>query len=121
VPFSVADHHGIDTRLGLVDESCLYGLRGEFRTCHRDVGFDICLQRADSIGTKCARLRQNPLGSSLGGQIFTNKAFFHGDAEFFRQIRGGLPSALTVSTLYQQRNPGDFSDTNTTSGCSTIS
>ena len=55
------------------------------------------------------RLRQNQFGGSLGGPIFKDKAFFYGDAEFFRQIRGGLPSTLTVPTLYQQQNPGDFS------------
>ena len=66
------------------------------------------------------RLRQNQFGGSLGGPIFKGKAFFYGDAEFFRQIRGGLPSSLTVPTLYQQQHPGDFSDAIPTSGCATI-
>ena len=66
------------------------------------------------------RLRQNQFGGSLGGPIFKDKAFFYGDAEFFRQIRGGLPSSLTVPTLFQQQNPGDFSQNIPASGCATI-
>ncbi len=66
------------------------------------------------------RLRQSQFGGSLGGPIFKNKAFFYGDAEFFRQIRGGLPSTLTVPTLYQQQHPGDFSQSVPANGCNTI-
>lgn len=57
------------------------------------------------------RLKQNQFGGSLGGPIFKDKAFFYGDAEFFRLIRGGLPQTLTVPTAFEQANPGNFSDT----------
>ena len=51
------------------------------------------------------RLRQNQFGGSLGGPIFKDKAFFYGDAEFFRQIRGSLPTQLTVPTAVPAAEP----------------
>jgi outer membrane receptor protein involved in Fe transport len=59
---------------------------------------------------KKPELRQNQFGGSLGGPIVKDRTFFFGDAEFFKLIQGTAPSNLTVPTLYEQQNPGDFSD-----------
>jgi Carboxypeptidase regulatory-like domain len=52
---------------------------------------------------------QNQFGASLGGPIVKDKTFFFGDYEGFRQVRG-LTGTTTVPTLFEQQNPGNFSD-----------
>ena len=54
-------------------------------------------------------LRQNQFGGSIGGPIIRNKAFFFFDYEEFRQVKG-VTQTSTVPTLYEEQNPGDFSD-----------
>jgi Carboxypeptidase regulatory-like domain len=56
-----------------------------------------------------AELRQNQFGGSLGGPIIKNKTFFFGDYEGFRQVKG-ISSTSTVPTLFEEQNPGNFSD-----------
>ena len=56
-----------------------------------------------------AEYRQNIFGGSIGGPIRRNKTFFFGDIESNRTIQG-LVSTSTVPTLYEEQNPGDFSD-----------
>lgn len=58
---------------------------------------------------KIAEYRQNIFGGSVGGPIRRNKTFFFADVEANRTIEG-LVSTSTVPTLYEQQNPGDFSD-----------
>lgn len=52
---------------------------------------------------------QNQFGGSVGGPIRKNKSFFFGDYEGYR-ISQGITSLLTVPTLYEEKNPGDFTD-----------
>jgi len=53
--------------------------------------------------------RQNIFGGSIGGPIKKNRTFFFGDVEENRLIQGQV-SVNTIPTLYEEQNPGDFSD-----------
>jgi outer membrane receptor protein involved in Fe transport len=53
--------------------------------------------------------RQNQFGVSIGGPIKKDKAFFFFDYEGFRMIQGRTQTS-TVPTLYEENNPGDFTD-----------
>jgi hypothetical protein len=55
-------------------------------------------------------LRQNQFGFSVGGPIIHNKTFFFGDYEGFRRVQDANPSVATIPTLFEEQNPGDFSD-----------
>jgi hypothetical protein len=54
-------------------------------------------------------LRQNQFGGSIGGPIKKDKAFFFFDYDDFRQIKG-VTATSTVPTLFEEQNPGNFSD-----------
>ena len=53
--------------------------------------------------------RQNQFGTSFGGPFKKNKAFFFFDYEGFRMVEG-VTQTSTVPTLYEENNPGDFTD-----------
>jgi hypothetical protein len=56
-------------------------------------------------------LRQNQFGGSIGGPIFKDKTFFFADLELFRLVAASQPQTVVVPTLFEERNPGNFSDT----------
>jgi hypothetical protein len=56
-----------------------------------------------------AEYRQNVFGGSIGGPIKKNRTFFFGDVEANRTIQGQV-STSTVPTLFEEQNPGNFSD-----------
>jgi Carboxypeptidase regulatory-like domain len=61
-------------------------------------------------GVPRPKYRQNQFGGSLGGPIQKDKTFFFGDVEALR-IRQGVPTGLIFTpTLYEEQNPGDFTD-----------
>jgi hypothetical protein len=67
------------------------------------------LDGRDFFAATRPELRQNQFGASVGGPIVKDKTFFFGDYEGFRQLRGGT-ATTTVPTLFEQQNPGNFSD-----------
>jgi hypothetical protein len=56
-----------------------------------------------------AEYRQNIFGGSIGGPIVRNRTFFFADVEANRMIQGQV-STSTVPTLFEEQNPGNFSD-----------
>ncbi len=64
----------------------------------------------DQPGSRKPELRQNQYGGSIGGPIIKDKTFFFGDYEGFRQISGQSSQILPVPSLFEEQNPGNFSD-----------
>ena len=67
------------------------------------------LDAKDFFALTQPQYNQNQFGGSIGGPIVRNKTFFFADAEDLRIVQG-TTSTVTVPTLYEQQNPGDFSD-----------
>ena len=61
-----------------------------------------------TTGTK-PEFRQNQFGGSIGGPIVRDKTFFFADVEGLRQVQGST-STVTVPTVFEEENPGNFSD-----------
>jgi hypothetical protein len=72
-----------------------------------------------TIGPK-PELRQNQFGGSIGGPIKKDKAFFFFDYEDYRRVLG-VTALDTVPTLYEQQNPGDFTDLPGGATCTNVS
>ena len=65
---------------------------------------------SNKSGTPRASYRQNQFGGSVGGRIQKDKTFFFGDYEGLR-IRSGKPTGIIFTpTLFEEQNPGNFSD-----------
>src|SRR5580698_7073578 len=61
-------------------------------------------------GTPRPEYRQNQFGGSFGGAIKKNKTFFFVDTEALRIIQGVPTGLLSTPTLFEEKNPGNFSD-----------
>jgi hypothetical protein len=55
-------------------------------------------------------LHQNQYGGSIGGPVRRDKTFFFADYEELKLAKENPPSASTVPTLFEEQNPGNFSD-----------
>ena len=63
------------------------------------------------FATSNPTLQQNQFGGSIGGPIRRGKTFFFGDYEgFYKNDATQNVTILTVPTLFQEQNPGNFSD-----------
>jgi hypothetical protein len=63
----------------------------------------------DYFATSKTEYRMNEFGGSVGGPIQKNKTFFFADIEEDRTIQG-MSFVTSIPTLYEEENPGDFSD-----------
>jgi hypothetical protein len=61
-------------------------------------------------GTPRPEYRQNQFGGSFGGAIKKNKTFFFVDTEALRIIQGVPTGLLSTPTLFEEKNPGNFTD-----------
>jgi Carboxypeptidase regulatory-like domain len=65
---------------------------------------------ANKSGIPRPEYRQNQFGGSVGGPIRKDKTFFFGDVEALRIIQGVPTGQIFTPTLFEEQNPGNFSD-----------
>ena len=65
---------------------------------------------ANLAGNPRPEYRQNQFGGSFGGPIRKDKTFFFVDTEALRIIQGVPTGLLSTPTLFEEQNPGNFSD-----------
>jgi outer membrane receptor protein involved in Fe transport len=65
---------------------------------------------ANLAGNPRPEYRQNQFGGSFGGPIRKNKTFFFVDTEALRIVQGVPTGLLSTPTLFEEQNPGNFSD-----------
>jgi len=56
------------------------------------------------------KYKQNQFGGSFSGPIRKDKTFFFADIEELRIVQGQPTGLLTVPSLFEEQNPGNFSD-----------
>jgi len=61
-------------------------------------------------GVPRPKYRQNQFGGSLGGPIRKDRTFFFVDTEALRIVQGVPTGLIFTPTLFEERNPGNFSD-----------
>ena len=61
-------------------------------------------------GTQRPEYRQNQFGGSFGGAIKKDKTFFFVDTEALRIVQGVPTGLISTPTLFEEKNPGNFTD-----------
>ena len=61
-------------------------------------------------GTPRPEYRQNQFGGSFGGAIKKDKTFFFVDTEALRIVQGVPTGLISTPTLFEEKNPGNFTD-----------
>ena len=65
---------------------------------------------SNSLGVPRPEYRQNQFGGSFGGAIRKDKTFFFVDSEALRIVQGVPTGNIFTPTLFEEKNPGNFSD-----------
>ena len=96
--------------VNIITKSGTNALHGSLYEYFRNDAFDARDFFETTGVTPKPEYRQNQFGGSVGGPIVKNKTFFFGDVEDNRVIQGISSGLLTVPTLFEEQNPGNFSD-----------
>jgi hypothetical protein len=96
--------------INVITKAGTNSLHGTFYEFLRNTVFDANDYFAKRANVPRYKYNQNQFGGSLSGAIHKDKAFYFADIEELRLIQGQPTGLITVPTLFEEQNPGNFSD-----------